>query len=58
MGSDILDVAGGKNVATLPSLDEAKAKNSGNIEVSSTKNNRVHRASFKNRYFGARKIKK
>ncbi len=26
MGSDILDVAGVKNVATLPSLDEARAK--------------------------------
>ena len=26
MGTDILDVAGGKNVATLPSLDEARAK--------------------------------
>ena len=26
MGGDILDVAGGKNVATLPSLDEARAK--------------------------------
>ena len=26
MGNDILDVAGVKNVATLPSLDEARAK--------------------------------
>ena len=26
MGSDVLDVAGVKNVATLPSLDEARAK--------------------------------
>ena len=26
MGADILDVAGVKNVATLPSLDEARAK--------------------------------
>jgi large subunit ribosomal protein L10 len=26
MGSDILDVAGVQNVATLPSLDEARAK--------------------------------
>ena len=29
MGSDILDVAGVKNVATLPSLDEARAKIAG-----------------------------
>ncbi len=42
MGSDILDVAGVKNVATLPSLDEARAKIVG----------------VKNRYFSARKIKK
>ena len=26
MGSDVLDVAGVQNVATLPSLDEARAK--------------------------------
>ena len=26
MGTDILDVAGGKNVASLPTLDEARAK--------------------------------
>ena len=26
MGNDILDVAGVKNVATLPTLDEARAK--------------------------------
>ena len=26
MGNDILDIAGIKNVATLPSLDEARAK--------------------------------
>ncbi len=47
MGSDILDVAGVKNVATLPSLDEARAKIVG-----------ILRSGVKNRYFSARKIKK
>ena len=37
MGNDILDVAGVKNVATLPTLDEARAKIVGVLKASAQK---------------------
>ena len=37
MGADVLDVAGVQNVATLPSLDEARAKIIGILNASASK---------------------
>ena len=59
MGSDILDVAGVQNVATLPTLDEARAKIVGILRSPAQKIASILLApGFKNRYFSARKIKK
>ena len=55
---DILDVAGVQNVATLPSLEEARAKIVGILRSPAQKIRYFTCASFKNRYFSARKIKK
>ena len=59
MGEDILDVAGVQNVATLPSLDEARAKIVGILRTHCPKNHKYFTCTgVKNRYFSARKIKK
>ena len=43
MGDDILDVAGVQNVATLPSLEEARAKIVGILRSPAQKNDRIKR---------------
>ena len=58
MGADILDVAGVQNVATLPTLDEARAKIIGILRSPAQKIASFTCTCFKNRYFSARKIKK
>ena len=58
MGSDILDVAGVQNVATLPTLDEARAKIVGILRTQLKKCKYFTCTCLKNRYFSARKIKK
>ncbi len=59
MGKDLLDVAGVKNIATLPSLDEARAKIVGILRSPAQKIAKYFACTWlKNRYFSARKIKK
>ena len=59
MGTDILDVAGVQNVATLPTLDEARAKIVGILKSPAQKIASILLApASKNRYFSARKIQK
>ena len=58
MGSDVLDIAGVQNVATLPTLDEARAKIVGILRSPAQKIASILLAPAKNRYFSARKIKK